>query len=83
MLLHRCDHLLGTLFDLPDANLTVVASRDKELIVAGCGDRGDTVGVSIADGVHQLAALRAEGADLAVGPTYQRTQFSTCASVLC
>ena len=68
VLLERGLHDLGLVADLPDSDLALHASGDDALAVVGGLERGDSVVVSVVDGIEKLARLWQESPDLSVVP---------------
>lgn len=55
--------------DLPDANLSFMASRDNKLVVVTEGYGGDTILVSVVNLPQLLVVVDSEGPDSSIGPS--------------
>ena len=69
MFLKRALHNLCLARNSPDADLTLLATRDDSLAVVGGDERSDAVVMGVVDGVEELAGLWEESADLTIRPT--------------
>ena len=61
-------HDLGLVADFPDPNFAFHTSRDDALAVVGGHQGGDSMVVSVVNGIEELARLGQEGPNLAVIP---------------
>lgn len=68
MLFHGTFHNLSLSADPPNADLTLLATRDDLLVVRGGANGSDAVVVGIVDGIEQFTRLRQESANLTIVP---------------
>jgi hypothetical protein len=69
VLLQGSLHDLGLFADSPDSNLTFHTTGNNALAVRGGREGGNTVVVSVVNGVEELARLGQESTDLAIVPS--------------
>jgi len=69
VLLKRGLHNLGLAANSPETNLTFLTTGNDALAIAGGAKSGNSVVVSIIDGVQELSGLGKEGTNFTVGPT--------------
>ena len=69
VLLQGTFHDLGLAADSPDSDFTLITTRNNFLAIASASQSGDSVIVSIVDGVEEFTRLRQESSDLTVIPS--------------